>query len=107
LPDNLKLDGRSLAPLVKQPDAAWPFPAINTHSPHWHGTNHAIRSERFHYIRYADGGEELYGMKDDPNQWHNLAKEKRYKTQNEIFKNGCRQKMPLTFAASKSDSNRR
>ncbi|MEE3181312.1 MAG: hypothetical protein VX288_05335 [Planctomycetota bacterium] len=36
-------------------------------------SNHAIRSERYHYIRYRDGGEELYDMASDPNQWKNLA----------------------------------
>ena len=78
LPENPQLDGRSLKPLVDQPDARWPYPAIITHSPHWHGTNHAIRGERFHYIRYADGGEELYDMQNDPNQWRNLASDARY-----------------------------
>jgi len=73
LPDRDDLDGRSLAPLMRNPETGWPFPAIITHSPHWHGTNHAIRSERYHYIRYSDGGEELYDMSNDPNQWSNLA----------------------------------
>ncbi len=67
------LDGRSLAPLVHNPEAAWPWPAIISHSPRWHGTNLAIRSERYHYIRYVDGGEELYDMSIDPHQWRNLA----------------------------------
>ncbi len=33
----------------------------------------ASRTERFRYIRYADGSEELYDMKADPNEWTNLA----------------------------------
>ena len=73
LPKRDDLDGRSLAPLVRDPNAKWPYPAIITHSPHWHGTNHAIRSRRYHYIRYRDGGEELYDNLEDPNQWRNLA----------------------------------
>ena len=73
LPDRRGLDGRSLAPLVNDPDAAWPYPAIITHSPHWFGVNHAVRSRRHHYIRYSDGGEELYDMQKDPHQWQNLA----------------------------------
>jgi len=73
LPKREDLDGRSLTPLVRDREADWPYPAIITHSPHWHGTNHAIRSERYHYIRYSDGGEELYDMSKDPNQWENLA----------------------------------
>jgi len=78
LPPNTSLDGRSLAPLVKRPNANWPYPAIITHPPHWHRTNHAIRSERFDYICYDDGGEELYDMKNDPNQWRNLAQHQLY-----------------------------
>ena len=78
LPTRDDLDGRSLAPLVKKPDADWPFPAIITHSPWWHGTNHAIRSQKYHYIRYRDGGEELYDMQTDPHQWTNLAGRESY-----------------------------
>jgi len=78
LPERDDLDGRSLAPLVRNPDADWPYPAIITHSPWWHGTNHAIRSEQYHYIHYSDGGEELYDMSNDPNQWNNLAGDAEY-----------------------------
>jgi arylsulfatase A-like enzyme len=32
-----------------------------------------VRSEDWRYIRYADGGEELYDMRKDPEEWTNLA----------------------------------
>ncbi|MEC8433534.1 MAG: sulfatase/phosphatase domain-containing protein, partial [Planctomycetota bacterium] len=35
--------------------------------------NHALRTDRWRYIRYADGGEELYDHRTDPNEWHNVA----------------------------------
>lgn len=35
--------------------------------------NHAIRSSQYRYIRYEDGGEELYDRKTDPNEWKNVA----------------------------------
>ena len=35
--------------------------------------NHAARSERWRYIRYHDGSEELYDHDNDPNEWNNLA----------------------------------
>jgi arylsulfatase A-like enzyme len=73
LPRREGLDGRSIAPLVRDPKADWPWPAIITHSPRWHGVNHAVRSREFHYISYSDGGEELYDVSSDPNQWMNLA----------------------------------
>ena len=63
---------------MRIPETDWPFPAIITHSPHWHGTNHAIRSEQYHYIHYSDGGEELYDLSIDPNQWGNLANNAAY-----------------------------
>lgn len=63
------LDGISILPLLKNPDLAWDHPAITTH-----GRNrHAVRSERFRYIRYEDGSEELYDHDADPYEWKNLA----------------------------------
>ena len=44
-------------------------PAITTHNQ----GNHGIRSERWRYIRYADGTEELYDHVSDPHEWTNLA----------------------------------
>jgi hypothetical protein len=44
-------------------------PAITT----FHLNNHSIRTERWRYIRYADGGEELYDHDADPYEWTNLA----------------------------------
>jgi hypothetical protein len=35
--------------------------------------NHAVRTERYRYIQYADGTEELYDHQSDPNEWKNLA----------------------------------
>ena len=68
------LEGTSLLPLLENPDAAWDRPAISTH----HFGNHAVRSERFRYIRYNDGSEELYDHDADPNEWHNLADDPDY-----------------------------
>ena len=40
--------------------------------------NHAVRTKRWRYIRYHDGGEELYDHDADPKEWTNLAKLSRY-----------------------------
>ena len=69
LPAADALEGHSLVPQLKDADAPRPWPAITTHN----HDNHGIRSERWRYIRYADGSEELYDMRDDPNEWTNLA----------------------------------
>jgi arylsulfatase A-like enzyme len=63
------LAGRSVLPLAANPTAAWNRPALTTYGP----DNHAIRSERYRYIRYDDGSEELYDHNVDPHEWYNLA----------------------------------
>jgi choline-sulfatase len=69
LPNRDDLDGRSLVPLLKDPKAKWERPALTTHGK----DNHAVRTERYRYIRYYEGSEELYDLKEDPNEWTNLA----------------------------------
>lgn len=73
LPPRDGLDGRSIAPLVRDPKTEWTYPALTSHSPHWYGPNHAIHSKRYHYIYYRDGTEELYDLESDPRCWTNLA----------------------------------
>jgi arylsulfatase A-like enzyme len=74
LPARADLEGHSLSPLLKRPSAKRAWPAITTHNQN----NHSVRSERWRYIRYADGSEELYDHRNDPNEWTNLARDKRH-----------------------------
>jgi len=69
LPARDDLEGLSLAPLLRDPGAPRERPAMTCAGP----DNHAVRSERWRYIRYGDGSEELYDMRADPNEWTNLA----------------------------------
>jgi len=69
LSPNKRLEGKSLLPLLKNPKAAWERPALTTHG----RNNHSIRSERWRYIRYKDGSEELYDRDKDELEWNNLA----------------------------------
>jgi choline-sulfatase len=64
------LEGHSLKPQLIDATAKRPWPAITTHNQ----GNHAVRSERYRYIRYADGSEEFYDLSQDPHEWTNLAK---------------------------------
>ena len=63
------LEGLSLMPQLRDASAPRDRPAITTHN----HDNHGVRSERWRYIQYADGSEELYDMRADPHEWKNLA----------------------------------
>ncbi|HRQ90468.1 MAG TPA: sulfatase [Bacteroidia bacterium] len=63
------LEGLSLGPQLRDAAAPRERPAITSHNQ----GNHGVRSEHWRYIRYADGSEELYDMRTDPNEWTNLA----------------------------------
>ncbi len=70
LPAREGLDGRSLRPQLTDPDAASPKPALGF----WR--NHrTVRTERFRYIRYGSGDEQLYDYETDPDESRNLAGE--------------------------------
>ncbi|UCF14448.1 MAG: sulfatase [Phycisphaerales bacterium] len=69
-----QLDGLSLVPLLRNPNAKWNRPSLTT----LERGNHALRSERWRYIRYHDGTEELYDHQNDPNEWTNQADEPKY-----------------------------
>ena len=74
LPAKHGLEGHSLVAQLKDARAPRPWPAITTHN----HDNHGVRSERWRYIRYADGSQELYDMRKDPNEWDNLAGDPQY-----------------------------
>ena len=63
------LDGESLVRLLRDPDGERNTAAVTSRQ----GQHHAIRTERWRYIRYADGSEELYDHATDSTEWNNLA----------------------------------
>lgn len=69
LPKKGDLEGHSLRPQLRDATTPRPWPAITTHG----ANNHAIRTEQWRYIRYANGSEELYNMQTDPHEWTNLT----------------------------------
>jgi arylsulfatase A-like enzyme len=75
LPPQKGLEGHSLLPQLKNPKAKRSWPAVTSHNP----GNDTVRTDRWRYIRYADGSEELYDLQRDPNEWENLAAAPVYK----------------------------
>jgi len=69
-----ELEGSSLVPLLRNPKAKRERPALTTHG----RNNHSLRSERYRYIRYSDGTEELYDHDKDALEWTNLADDPKY-----------------------------
>jgi arylsulfatase A-like enzyme len=74
LPKKDGLDGVSITPLLRDPSAKWDRPAITSYE----RGNHSVRSERWRYIRYHDGTEELYDHDNDELEWTNLANKPEY-----------------------------
>lgn len=63
------VEGFSIRPLLEDPGRDWPHPALVTHL----RGNHAVCTAEWRYIRYADGSEELYNERSDPDEWTNIA----------------------------------
>ena len=68
LPAKEGIEGHSLTPQLRDGKAARQWPAITTHN----HDNHGVRTENWRFIQYADGSEEFYDMRRDPNEWTNL-----------------------------------
>jgi arylsulfatase A-like enzyme len=75
LPQPDGLEGHSVVPQLHDAKTPRPWPAITTHNV----GNHAVRSEHWRYIRYANGAEELYDLRSDPNEWTNLVHRAEFK----------------------------
>jgi arylsulfatase A-like enzyme len=76
LPDNKMNEGHSLMPLINNPSSTiWPHYAVTAYGK----GNISIFSQQYQLIQYEDKSMELYDLKSDPNEWKNLAGDKKYK----------------------------
>jgi arylsulfatase A-like enzyme len=69
LPKPEHVEGANIVPLLRNAQAQWSTPAVTT----YFRNDHAVRTEKWRYIRYNDGSEELYDHAADPHEWTNLA----------------------------------
>ncbi len=75
LPKQDGLSGTSLGPLLQNPELKTDRAVLTTFDP----GNHALSTHDWRFIRYHSGEEELYDIKNDPNEWRNLVKDKAHK----------------------------
>jgi arylsulfatase A-like enzyme len=88
LPSKEGLEGVSLKPQLLDPTADRDRPAITTHNP----GNNSVRSERWRYIRYANGAEELYDHQLDPHEHVNLAQNPEFRAVMDELRGWIREK---------------
>jgi arylsulfatase A-like enzyme len=69
LPENPQNQGRDISSLLRDPNKSWEHAAVTTYGPN----NHSVKTERYRYIQYEDGSEELYDHQQDSDEWNNLA----------------------------------
>jgi len=70
LPSVEGLEGKSLAGMLRTPAKATDR---NVFLPYLDPGGYAIINQKWRYIHYSDGTEELYDVGNDPHEWHNLA----------------------------------
>ncbi len=68
------LEGTSLVPILKDPSKKSNRAALSSSSA---GT-HVVSGDRFRYLHYSNGTEELYDIQNDPHEWTNLADDPKY-----------------------------
>ena len=99
LPEVEGLDGTSLTPVLRNPAVA---KDRNVLLPGMVPGAYAIINRDWRYIHYQDDTEELYNLREDPNEWHNLAGDGAY----EKIKMKLRAAGPVTFAEPGTPRNR-
>lgn len=69
------LEGESLASTLSNPSAA---NDRNVFLPYMAPGEYAVINRDWRYISYGENGEELYDLREDPNEWNNLASDEKY-----------------------------
>ena len=80
--------GRSLLPVLDDPTATVREAAYCNR-----GAGHQLRTDRWAFISYGKGAMELYDMREDPQQFQNLASNSEYADAVELLKKQLQQKL--------------
>ena len=86
-PPAKQLEGNDLSVLMKDPEAPWDEATVTTFG----YKNYGVRSDRYRYIVYEDGSEELYDHTNDKWEWENLADNPQFAS----VKKGMRKWIPV------------
>jgi arylsulfatase A-like enzyme len=97
------LSGHSLVPLLSDPGQATGRAVLTTFAQ----GNYSVMGSRWHYIRYADGSEELYDLPADPNEWTNLAGNPDHAATKQEMAKQIPKTVPVTPATSPSGSKKK
>lgn len=76
-----QLDGQSLVPLLKRPEQETGRSIVTM----FDKGNTSVRTDRWRYILYADGSDELYDLQNDPHEWTNLAGREEHKARKRLL----------------------
>lgn len=79
LPKPQGIEGNSVAPLLKEPDAKWKFPAYGVTAVQGK-IGKSVRTQRWHYVEWEEGrsGAMLFEHPADPHELKNLAIDPKY-----------------------------
>ncbi len=85
----MKIDGRSLVPLLKNPEADWSSTSMTGLCNKQAGQDAflTIRNESDRYTRYNDGQEEFYDTMNDPHEWRNQIQNPEFQETISMFRN--------------------
>jgi uncharacterized sulfatase len=80
LPAPSGFEGKSLRPLLDNPQAPWNKPAFTQVRRGQNAMGRSVRTERYRYTEWDDGkaGVELYDYETDPHETKNLANDPQY-----------------------------
>ena len=90
------LEGDNIKSILANPAASWAGVGVTTFGQN----NHAVRTDRWRYIRYADGAEELYDHDNDEYEWTNLASQ----SEHAALKSELSKHLPKTNLPASSNS---